>query len=122
MFPCLPLNYAHSFLLAGHETTSSSSTWALYLLSRYPAAQRKLREELLSVETESPTMDELMALPYLDGVVRETLRLHSAIGMLTRVAAKDDVIPLSEPFTDRNGEVQHEIRCGSRVLCGAFRS
>ncbi|KAI0633787.1 cytochrome P450 [Trametes polyzona] len=112
------INQIPTFLLAGHETTSSSSTWALYLLSRYPAAQRKLREELLSVETESPTMDELMALPYLDGVVRETLRLHSAIGMLTRVAAKDDVIPLSEPFTDRNGKVQHEIRIakGNKVV------
>ncbi|KAI0633801.1 cytochrome P450 [Trametes polyzona] len=104
------INQIPTFLLAGHETTSSSSNWALYLLSRYPAVQKKLREELLSLDTESPTMDELLSLPYLDGVVRETLRLHSAVGMLIRVATKDAVLPLSEPFTDRYGKTQHEIR------------
>lgn len=55
-------------------------------------------------------MEELSALPYLDAVVTETLRLHSPIAMLTRVASKDDVIPLSEPFTDRHGKMHNEIR------------
>ena len=55
-------------------------------------------------------MDELNALPYLDAVVRETLRLHSPITFLVREAKKDDVIPLSEPFTDRYGRVHKEIR------------
>ncbi|KAI0824243.1 cytochrome P450 [Trametes gibbosa] len=112
------INQIPTFLLAGHETTSISSTWALYALSRYPSIQRKLREELLSVQTETPTMDELNALPYLDGVVREALRLHSPVTMLTRIAAKDDVIPVSEPFTDREGKVRHEIWIakGNRVV------
>ncbi|KAI0633802.1 cytochrome P450 [Trametes polyzona] len=104
------INQIPTFLTAGHETTSSSSTWALYLLSCYPATQKKLREELFSVDTESPTMDELLSLSYLDGVVRETLRLHSAVGMMTREAARDTIIPLREPFEDINGRIQHEIR------------
>ena len=70
----------------------------------------KLREELLQIETDTPTMDELNALPYLDMVVRETLRLYSPVSSTIRVAKKDDTIPLNEPFTDRNGEVQDNIR------------
>ncbi|KAI0373454.1 cytochrome P450 [Pilatotrama ljubarskyi] len=101
-----------TFLLAGHETTSTSSTWALYALSKNPTIQQKLREELLAVETENPTMDELMGLPYLDSVVRETLRLYSPVVMLIREAQKDDVLPLSEPAVDRYGKMHNEIRIG----------
>ncbi|KAI0656548.1 cytochrome P450 [Cubamyces menziesii] len=99
-----------TFLLAGHETTSTAATWALYALSQKPEVQQKLREELLSLDTENPTMDDLNSLPYLDAVVRETLRLHGPVAMLIREAKKDDVIPLSEPFTDRYGRVHKEIR------------
>nr|BED42949.1 cytochrome P450 monooxygenase [Trametes versicolor] len=107
-----------TFLLAGHETTSTSSTWALYSLSKYPKVQQKLREELLSVSSDTPTMEELSALPYLDAVVTETLRLHPPIAMLTRVAAQDDVIPLNEPFTDRHGKLHSEIRIakGNKII------
>ncbi|KAI0328399.1 cytochrome P450 [Cubamyces sp. BRFM 1775] len=106
-----------TFLLAGHETTATASTWALYALSQRPAIQQKLREELLSVDTDTPTMDELNGLPYLDAVVRETLRLHSPVTFIVREAKKDDVIPLSEPYTDRYGRVHKEIRIakGNRV-------
>ncbi|KAI9059128.1 cytochrome P450 [Trametes sanguinea] len=94
-----------TFLLAGHETTSTSTTWALYALSKNLGAQKKLREELLTIGTDTPTMDELSALPYLDMVVRETLRLHAPVAMLFREARKDDAIPVSEPFTDRYGKI-----------------
>jgi cytochrome P450 len=72
--------------------------------------QRRLREELLSVPTDRPTMDILNSLPYLDAVVRETLRVHSAVPSTTRVAAQDDVIPLSTPFVDKKGRTLTEIR------------
>ncbi len=55
-------------------------------------------------------MDELMALPYLDAVVRETMRLHSAVTSTFRVAMKDDVIPLNEPYIDRNGEAHNSLK------------
>ena len=81
----------------------------MYALASRRDIQTKLREELLSVTTETPSYDELMALPYLDAVVRETLRLHPAIPAVPRVASKDDVIPLDEPFTNRNGKIQSEV-------------
>lgn len=54
-------------------------------------------------------MDELVALPYLDMVVKETLRVHSPVPGTSRVATKYDHIPLNKPFTDRNGEVHDAI-------------
>ena len=55
-------------------------------------------------------MDELNALPYLDMVIRESLRLHAPVPASIRVPVKDDVIPVSAPFTDRNGDVQDSIK------------
>ncbi|KAI0933177.1 hypothetical protein AcV7_004723 [Taiwanofungus camphoratus] len=99
-----------TFLMAGHETGSNATTWCLYALAKAPEAQRKLREELWSVPTENPTMDELMALPYLDSVIRETLRVYPPIPATIRVAMRDDVIPLDTPFADTYGQVHDNIR------------
>ena len=54
-------------------------------------------------------MDDLTGLPYLDRVVHETLRLYAPVTATARMATRDDVIPLSEPITDRGGNVLHEI-------------
>ena len=71
--------------------------------------QRKLRAELLGVATDTPTMDELNALPYLDAVIRETMRLYTPLPSTTRVAHADDVLPLSSPLTDVKGNVHRSI-------------
>ncbi|KAI0668208.1 cytochrome P450 [Trametes maxima] len=107
-----------TFLVAGHETTSTATTWCLYALTQAPAVQAKLRAELLGVTSDAPTMDELSALPYLDAVVRETLRLHAPVPTTMRVATCDDVIPVGEPFVNRHGEVQDSIRIskGSAII------
>lgn len=51
----------------------------LHLLSRHPEAQKKLRQELIEAKRVKDGQDfsyeELTALPYLDAVCRETLRL-----------------------------------------------
>ena len=98
------------FLVAGHETTSTATTWCLYALTQAPAVQEKLRAELLTVDADSPTMDELNALPYLGMVVRETLRVHAPVPETIRVATKEDVVPLERPFTDRDGQVHSSVK------------
>ncbi|KAG1882721.1 cytochrome P450 [Suillus subluteus] len=97
-------------LFAGYETTSSEFIfWALIELSRHPDVQTRLREELLVFGVD-PTYDQLKAnLPYLDAVVHEILRLHPPLGEFTRLAAADDVIPLSEPVRTESGEVTDNI-------------
>ncbi|KAF7373489.1 hypothetical protein MSAN_00558800 [Mycena sanguinolenta] len=99
-----------TFLVAGHETTSTAVTWALFALTQKLDVQSRLRDELLSVPTDRPTMDELNALPYLECVVKETLRLHAPVPATSRMAFKDDVVPLAEPVTDTRGVVHETLR------------
>jgi hypothetical protein len=54
-------------------------------------------------------MDQLNSLPYLDSVLREGLRLHVVFGGSTRMAAKDDVIPVEKPYVDRYGVTRDYI-------------
>ncbi|KAG1866200.1 cytochrome P450 [Suillus subluteus] len=103
-------------LLAGYETTSISLTWALIELSRHPDVQTSLRKELLAFGAD-PTYDQLKAnLPYLDAVVHEILRLHPPVGESTRIAAADDVIPLSEPVRTESGEMTDSISIAKGTL------
>lgn len=55
-------------------------------------------------------MDELSALPYLDAVVRETLRVHPAVPGTVRIATNDEDIPVGEPYLDRFGVKRDVIR------------
>ncbi|KIK68810.1 hypothetical protein GYMLUDRAFT_36303 [Collybiopsis luxurians FD-317 M1] len=107
-----------TFFTAGFETTSTATTWALFALVGHPDVQRKLRDELFTLRTENPTLDELNSLPYLDKVVRETLRVHAPVPGTIRVATKDDVIPLGQPFVDTKGvQRDHvEIRKGQTLF------
>ncbi|KII91550.1 hypothetical protein PLICRDRAFT_51689 [Plicaturopsis crispa FD-325 SS-3] len=98
-----------TFFIAGHETSSTAVTWALYQLALCPDVQTKLRAELRGVSTDTPDMDELNQLPYFDKVVRETMRVHSPVTSTFRVPVKDDFIPLSKPFVDRNGVQRNGI-------------
>ena len=84
--------------------------WGLFALAQAPAVQDKLRAEVLALDTDTPTMDELSSLPYLDMVVREVLRLHAPVPSTHRVATKDDVIPLAEPVVDKHGKSQGNIK------------
>ncbi|KAG1885876.1 cytochrome P450 [Suillus fuscotomentosus] len=103
-------------LLAGYETTSISLTWALIELSRHPDVQTRLREELLAFGPD-PTYDQLKAnLPYLDAIVHEILRLHPSVPEITRLAAADDVIPLSEPVRMASGNMTNSISVAKGTL------
>ncbi|KAF7341712.1 hypothetical protein MSAN_02069600 [Mycena sanguinolenta] len=99
-----------TFLVAGHETTSTAVAWALFALTQKPDVQTRLREELLGASTDRPTMDELNALPYLDCVVRETLRLYAPVQATSRIALRDDVLPLADPVMDTRGIVHESLR------------
>ncbi|KAJ7745809.1 cytochrome P450 [Mycena maculata] len=98
-----------TFFLAGHETTSSAVSWALHALSLYPALQSKLRDELFTISTENPTMEELNSLTYLESVVREVMRVHSPVKFVDRVATRDDVLPLAKPYIDKQGRAHDNI-------------
>jgi len=103
-------------LLAGNDTTANTVTWAIYGLCKHPETQNKLREEVSSIPTESPTFDELNSLPYLDAVIRETLRVFCPVPGTVRFASKDCTIPLGTPFTDSNGVIHDSLFVAENTL------
>jgi cytochrome P450 len=68
-----------NFLLAGRDTTSQTIAWCLYYLADNPAVQQRLFEEVSSVlgMDDDPQWKTHTdgALPYLNAVIKETLRL-----------------------------------------------
>ena len=84
-----------TFIVAGHETSSAGIAWCLHCLSNNIEVQERLRDEVCDLGTESPDEEQIKSLKYLDYVVREGLRLYPPIPSTTRVAMKDDIIPLS---------------------------
>ncbi|MCC5641031.1 cytochrome P450 [Nostoc sp. CHAB 5844] len=70
-----------TLLVAGHETTASALTWALYWIHRTPQIREKLLAELDSFGNNAD-LDEITRLPYLTAVCQETLRIYP-IAMIT---------------------------------------
>jgi len=65
------------FLIAGTDTTSTALSRILYLLALHLDVQDMLRKELNEAHDgiEELTYDQLVSLPFLEAVCRETLRL-----------------------------------------------
>ncbi|KAK1249104.1 hypothetical protein MKX07_002620 [Trichoderma sp. CBMAI-0711] len=87
-----------TFLAAGHETTATALTWAIYFLCRSPEVQTRLRNE---VRERLPSPDDVGAtitsldidrMPYLNAVCSEVLRYFSPVPMTVREAAHDTTI------------------------------
>ena len=97
-------------LLSTFVVRSTAIAWTLFALSCNPKVQMALRAELRTCPTDMPTTDQLNALLYLEGVVREALRLYSPVSATQRIAMEDAVIPLQRPFKDSHGIMQSSIR------------
>lgn len=73
---------------AGHETTAKLLTWAALQVAANPAVARALAQELALLPVD-PTHEQLDALPLLDQVICETLRLHPPAWVFDRMPAAD---------------------------------
>ncbi len=74
-------NELMTMLFAGHETTATALSWAIYWINYLPEVKEKLLAELATLD---PAYDAMTAsrLPYLNAVCSETLRIYP-VGMLT---------------------------------------
>ncbi|KAI0644064.1 cytochrome P450 [Trametes meyenii] len=98
-----------TFIVSGHETTTQTLGFTIFELSRQPKVQERLREELKQFPSE-PTYDDYQTrLPYLDGVLKETLRMYPGLAYMERVAMAPDVIPLREPVKLSTGEITKQL-------------
>ncbi|ETN45185.1 uncharacterized protein HMPREF1541_10062 [Cyphellophora europaea CBS 101466] len=69
-------------IIAGSDTTASTLTFLFYYLASEPQLQRRLRKELAANnlhDSASIAVESVQHLPYLDGLVNETLRLHPPV-------------------------------------------
>lgn len=83
-----------TLLVAGHETTATSLSWAIERLIRHPDKLERLRAELDEGREE-----------YLDAVIKETLRLRPVLPVVLR---------------DLQQEVEiggHHLPAGTRLAC-----
>ena len=82
-----------TLLLAGHETTASTLSWALYLVDKHPEVRERLREEATTVLGDRlPTFDDLGRLRYTAMVIDEVVRLYPPVWILPRKTLADDVV------------------------------
>ena len=64
-----------TLLVAGHETTASALTWALYWIHHLPDVHDKLLYELNTL-SDNADPSAISRLPYLTAVCQETLRIY----------------------------------------------
>lgn len=78
------------FFLAGHETSASALSWALWLLATHPEAQARVAEEARAFMA-APSFAALHKLKFTRDVFRETLRLYPAVPMMVRETQSPEV-------------------------------
>ncbi|WP_283133058.1 cytochrome P450 [Rhizohabitans arisaemae] len=82
-----------TLLLAGHETTASTLSWAFLLIDRHPEVRERLRAEAAEVLGDRPpTYEDLHRLRYTAMVVEEVMRLYPPVWALTRKAVAADEV------------------------------
>ena len=82
-----------TLLLAGHETTASTLSWALYLIDQHPEVRERMRVEALEVLGDRlPRYADLPRLRYTAMVVDEVVRLFPPVWILPRKALAADAV------------------------------
>nr|BED42989.1 cytochrome P450 monooxygenase [Trametes versicolor] len=99
-----------TIILGGMETTSNALCRIIHLLAENPDVQERLRAEIAEASGgEDLPYDDLVKLPYLEAICRETMRLYAPGQFIPREAAKDTTLPLLNPMRTRDGSVVTEV-------------
>jgi cytochrome P450 len=94
-----------TFIVAGHETTALTLSWALYLCAYDQGVQDAARAEAQSVLGDrAATAADVAALPLVRRIIDETLRMYPAAAFLSRTAQAADTL------------LGREIRPGDTVI------
>ena len=98
-----------TLVLAGHETTANTLTWALALLSRFPSVRDRLAAEIEDVVGDrAASAEDFDSLEWTRAVISESMRLYPPAWSIERDALEDDVI----------GDVQ--VRAGDTIGISAY--
>jgi sterol 14-demethylase len=78
-------------MLAGHHTSQGTAAWALIELLRNPHVMASVVEELDAIyaDNRKVSFQSLREIPLLEGVLKETLRMHPPLIILMRKVMTD---------------------------------
>lgn len=98
-----------TMLIAGHDTSTASLTWTLYLLAQHPEHMASARAEVDAVLGGAPPGEaHLNSFEFLDMAFKEALRLYPPIHVGNRMAASD------------LGVAGYEVKAGTRVMYSIY--
>ena len=89
------MNNMLTFLIAGHETTSGLLSFAAYYLVKDPEVMHKAQQEVDAVVGRGPVMFQHMSkLPYIEAILRESLRLSPTVPAFVVQASTGTTAPV----------------------------
>jgi cytochrome P450 len=107
-----------TMLIAGHETTASALTWALFELVQQPELLATVRKEIdEKLGDRRPTAEDIEALELVRLCIAESLRMYPEPPLLIRRAIEEDEIPRSAP--EYQGETVKMLR-GSDIFIAVY--
>jgi cytochrome P450 len=102
------VNHMIFTLMAAHDTSTITVAMMGYYMAKHPEWQERLREESKALGKDAIGYDDLDALPSMDLVFKETLRMNAPVGTLARQAIKDTAID------------GHFIPGGTKLMLGIY--
>jgi cytochrome P450 len=109
MTPAVLVGQMTILLAASYETTTNALTWTLFLLAQHPGVMSDLLDELEGVLRQGlPTAELLGRMPFLDQVIKESMRILPPVPFTIRAA---------ERSTELGGI---DVSRGDRVICSHY--
>jgi hypothetical protein len=118
------LHEAITILFAGQDTSAATLSWTLHLLSLFPQIQEKLASEVHNVFSEdlgyhgtndrySPTVCKrtISRLPYLDAVIKESMRLYPVAPFVVRRVTETIHLPNSKGTNSHISIPSESVAC-----------
>ena len=96
------------FLMAGHDTTATTLTYALWALGRHPDMQARVTAEVAAIGDRELTPEDVPRLGYTVQVLHEALRLCPPGAVIGRTAVQDIEVD------------GHRVEAGSLVVYGVY--
>ena len=85
------VNHMIFLMMAAHDTSTITTSTILQLLGQHPEWQERCRQESLALGPE-PTLAEPEALPSIDLVMKEALRLRAPVPVVVRKTVREVVV------------------------------
>ncbi|KAI3504570.1 hypothetical protein L1887_26148 [Cichorium endivia] len=109
----LPIRFMKEMFVAGTDTTFTTLEWTISELVRHPRAMKRLLQELREIAQEKPRITEEdlenTQHPYLEAVLKESMRLHVPLPLLVPRESTQDVKLMG-----------YDIAVGTRVMINAW--